>query len=152
MMPKDASRALVIRPGKFTRCPMGSQEVVLAETLRPDHRDNRLLAALSPETLAFLDRDLKHVSIAQGVVMFGRNPLRTGSSRVSNFATERVYCCLSSGSALANLWHSVVNSLACFVSMSNCFIAFVVQVWIKSDGPFASATSRAKPKAAWVFA
>jgi hypothetical protein len=45
---------------------MGSQEVVLAETLRHDYRDNRLLAALSSETLASLDRDLKHVSIAQG--------------------------------------------------------------------------------------
>ena len=49
---------------------MGSQEVVLAETLRHDHRGNRLLAALPPETLAILDRDLRHVSIAQGVVMF----------------------------------------------------------------------------------
>jgi hypothetical protein len=55
---------------------MGSQEVVLAETLRHDHRDNRLLAALSPETLASLDRDLKHVSIAQGAVMFGRDAPR----------------------------------------------------------------------------
>ena len=49
---------------------MGSQEVVLAETLRHDHRGNRLLAALPPETLAILDRDLTQVSIAQGPVIF----------------------------------------------------------------------------------
>lgn len=42
----------------------------MAETLRHDHRDNRLLAAMSPETLAILDRDLKQVSLAQGAVMF----------------------------------------------------------------------------------
>lgn len=51
-------------------CPLGSQEVVLADPLRHDHRGNRLLAALSPETLAILDRDLKQVSIAQGAVLF----------------------------------------------------------------------------------
>jgi CRP-like cAMP-binding protein len=49
---------------------VGNQEVVLAETLRHDHRGNRLLAALPPETLANLDGDLKQVSIAQGAVMF----------------------------------------------------------------------------------
>jgi CRP-like cAMP-binding protein len=42
----------------------------LAETSRHDHRDNCLLAALPPETLASLDRDLRHVSIAQGAVLF----------------------------------------------------------------------------------
>jgi CRP-like cAMP-binding protein len=35
-----------------------------------DHRGNRLLAALPPQTLAMLDRDLKDVSIGQGVVIF----------------------------------------------------------------------------------
>jgi CRP-like cAMP-binding protein len=54
----------------LAHCPLGSQEVVLAETLRHDHRGNRLLAALPPETLAILDGDLKRVSIAQGAVMF----------------------------------------------------------------------------------
>jgi CRP-like cAMP-binding protein len=54
----------------LARCPLGSQEVVLAETLRHDHRGNRLLAALSPQTLANLDRDLNRVSITQGAVMF----------------------------------------------------------------------------------
>jgi len=49
---------------------MGSQEVVLAETSRHDHRGNRLLAAMPPDTLAILDRDLTQVSIAQGAVMF----------------------------------------------------------------------------------
>lgn len=53
-----------------SRGPLGSQEVVLAETSRHDHRGNRLLAAMSPETLAILDQDLKQVSIAQGGVMF----------------------------------------------------------------------------------
>jgi CRP-like cAMP-binding protein len=42
----------------------------LAETSRHDYRDNRLLASLSPETLTSLERDLRHVSIAQGAVMF----------------------------------------------------------------------------------
>jgi CRP-like cAMP-binding protein len=42
----------------------------LAETLGYGHRGNRLLAALPSETLATLDRDLKHVSIAQGAVIF----------------------------------------------------------------------------------
>jgi CRP-like cAMP-binding protein len=43
---------------------------VLADSARHDHRGNRLLAALPPETLANLDGDLKQVSIAQGAVMF----------------------------------------------------------------------------------
>jgi CRP-like cAMP-binding protein len=38
--------------------------------MRHDHRGNRLLAAMSPETLAILDQDLNQVSIAQGAVMF----------------------------------------------------------------------------------
>jgi CRP-like cAMP-binding protein len=49
---------------------LGSQETVLAETVAQGHRDNRLLAALPSETLANLDRDLKHVSIKQGAVIF----------------------------------------------------------------------------------
>src|SRR5437868_7330564 len=35
--------------------------------------------------------------------------------------------------------------------MSNCLVACVVQAWTKSDGALASATSRAKSKAASVF-
>ena len=42
----------------------------MADPARHDHRGNRLLAALPPETLATLDRDLKQVSIAQGAVIF----------------------------------------------------------------------------------
>src|SRR5438132_6338290 len=34
------------------------------------HRDNRLLAAMSPETLALLSRDLKQISLAAGDVIF----------------------------------------------------------------------------------
>jgi CRP-like cAMP-binding protein len=49
---------------------LGSQEAVLAEAVGQGHRDNRLLAALPAQTLANLDRDLKHVSIAQGAVIF----------------------------------------------------------------------------------
>jgi CRP-like cAMP-binding protein len=33
------------------------------------HRDNRLLAALPPDTLALLDRDLKQVSLQQGAIL-----------------------------------------------------------------------------------
>src|SRR6266581_908091 len=36
--------------------------------------------------------------------------------------------------------------------MSNCLVACVVQAWTKSDGALASATSRARSKAALVFA
>ena len=38
--------------------------------MRHDHRGNRLLAALSPKTLAILDQDLKQVLVAQGAVIF----------------------------------------------------------------------------------
>lgn len=51
--------------------PSGAgQETVLAETADRGHRDNRLLAALPPETFAILEPQLKHVLIAQGTVMF----------------------------------------------------------------------------------
>jgi CRP-like cAMP-binding protein len=51
-------------------CPLGKLGTVLAEIANQDHRDNRLLAALPPEALAMLDRDLKHVSLSQGQVVY----------------------------------------------------------------------------------
>jgi hypothetical protein len=87
----------------------------------------------------------------------GRATKRTAVSRRSRYggslffshaAISRAYRPLSSGVELANLWHSAVISPACFVSVSNCFVALVVQASTKSDGPLASATSRAKSNAA----
>ena len=42
----------------------------MADTAAKTHRDNRLLAALPPDTLALLERDLKHVSLQQGEILF----------------------------------------------------------------------------------
>jgi len=41
----------------------------LAHTAAQGHRDNRLLAALPPDTLALLDRDLRQVSLQQGAIL-----------------------------------------------------------------------------------
>jgi CRP-like cAMP-binding protein len=48
---------------------LGSLGDVLADTAAKGHRDNRLLAALPPDTLALLDRDLRQVSLQQGAVL-----------------------------------------------------------------------------------
>lgn len=65
------TEAPVLRPGSLLRRPdAGGQEVALAELSRHDHRGNRLLAALPPDALPSLDRDLRHVSIARGAVIF----------------------------------------------------------------------------------
>jgi CRP-like cAMP-binding protein len=42
----------------------------LTDATSHDHRDNRLLAALPPETLAQMESDLQQVSLAQGVVLY----------------------------------------------------------------------------------
>jgi CRP-like cAMP-binding protein len=42
---------------------------ILADTAAQGHRDNRLLAALPPDTLALLDRDLRQVSLQQGAIL-----------------------------------------------------------------------------------
>jgi CRP-like cAMP-binding protein len=41
----------------------------LADTAAQGHRDNRLLAALPPDTLALLERDLKQVSLQRGAIL-----------------------------------------------------------------------------------
>src|SRR5262249_6174372 len=38
-------------------------------TAAQDHRDNRLLASLPPDTLGLLERDLRHVSLEQGAIL-----------------------------------------------------------------------------------
>jgi CRP-like cAMP-binding protein len=52
-------------------CPALSQlrRPILVDTAAKGHRDNRLLAALPPDTLALLDRDLKQVSLQQGATL-----------------------------------------------------------------------------------
>jgi CRP-like cAMP-binding protein len=45
------------------------RRAILADTAAKRHRDNRLLAALPPDTLALLDRDLKQVSFQQGAIL-----------------------------------------------------------------------------------
>jgi CRP-like cAMP-binding protein len=42
---------------------------ILADTGTQGHRGNRLLAALPPDTLALLDRDLRQVSLQQGTIL-----------------------------------------------------------------------------------
>jgi len=42
---------------------------ILVHTAAQGHRDNRLLAALAPDTLALLDRDLRQVSLGQGAIL-----------------------------------------------------------------------------------
>jgi len=42
---------------------------ILASAAAQGHRDNRLLAALPPDTLALLGRDLKQVSLQQGAIL-----------------------------------------------------------------------------------
>jgi len=42
---------------------------ILADTEAQGHRDNRLLAALPPDTLALLERDLRQVSLQQGAIL-----------------------------------------------------------------------------------
>lgn len=48
--------------------PSASQEPCLSDASVLHHRDNDLLAALSPKTLAFLETGLKEVSAVQGTV------------------------------------------------------------------------------------
>jgi CRP-like cAMP-binding protein len=48
---------------------LGSLGDVLADTATQGHRDNRLLAALPPDTLALLGRDLRQVSLQQGAIL-----------------------------------------------------------------------------------
>jgi CRP-like cAMP-binding protein len=56
---EDPSPALPGRP----------RRPILADTTAQGHRDNRLLAALPPDTLALLDRDLRQVSLQQGAIL-----------------------------------------------------------------------------------
>lgn len=61
---------LVIGPDRIAFCPLGKSGHIVAGATGQGHRDNRLLAALSPETFATLGRDLKQVSFPQGKVMY----------------------------------------------------------------------------------
>jgi CRP-like cAMP-binding protein len=45
------------------------RRAILADTAAQGHRDNRLLAALPPDTLALLERDLRQVSLEQGAIL-----------------------------------------------------------------------------------
>jgi CRP-like cAMP-binding protein len=53
-------------------CPASGQlrRPILATAAAQGHRDNRLLAALPPDTLALLAGDLKQVSLQQGAILF----------------------------------------------------------------------------------
>jgi hypothetical protein len=61
----------------------------MADAAAKRRRDNRLLAALPPETLALLDRDLRQVSLQQGAIpitsAISSASVGTGRSLLRNF-------------------------------------------------------------------